>query len=185
MPWPFLCLGSTTRGFPVASSPHLLIGGLLKQFLKGESIVISAWQTPENWVVPFRPTGGPHKHAGQGGGRGHPSPGPPPRRVTLGMARACLPPSWRGFLSLPTTQVPSFSSWEVRSGGLFANLLISDGDTAPAASVCEWVPVTSESPFILPSDGLNASRRESGSLLVDYNTIFLLKSLLKASWKFE
>lgn len=39
----------------------------------------------------------------------------------------------------------------------------------------------SESPFILAFDGLNASRCESGSLLVDYNIIFLLKSLLKAS----
>ena len=33
----------------------------------------------------------------------------------------------------------------------------------------------SESPFILAFDGLNASECESGSLLVDYNKIFLLK----------
>lgn len=43
----------------------------------------------------------------------------------------------------------------------------------------------SESPFILAFDGLNASEWESGSLLVDYNKIFLLKSFLKAFRKFE
>jgi len=45
--------------------------------------------------------------------------------------------------------------------------------------------VISESPFILAFDGLNASECESGSLLVDYNKIFLLKSFLKAFRKFE
>ena len=37
----------------------------------------------------------------------------------------------------------------------------------------------SESPFILAFDGLNASEFASGSFLVDYNIIFLLKSFLK------
>ena len=45
--------------------------------------------------------------------------------------------------------------------------------------------MTSESPFILAFDGLNASRCESGSLLVDYNIIFLLKSFKKGFGKFE
>ena len=35
----------------------------------------------------------------------------------------------------------------------------------------------SESPFILAFDGLNASEWESGSLLVDYNKIFLRRHI--------
>lgn len=68
---------------------------------------------------------------------------------------------------------------------VFTNVLISDSDILPDNSICKSVPVISEGPFILPFDGLNASESESGSLLVDYNKIFLLKSFLKAFRKFE
>lgn len=84
-----------------------------------------------------------------------------------------LPP----FSSLPSL-IPRFlltpsGRWVNRR--LFTNLLISDNDMLSDNSICKWVPVISESPFILAFDGLNAGKGESGSLLADYNTIFLLK----------